>query len=452
MMIENRVPPETPTGETKKGNSILPGPLRRLLGGSRTPCQNKSNAKKKNLLFTPISSGILAVPTFTPPTKDGPLKKEYDAWFNNISRRKEEKAVACNPKDWLFEVATCNADHVGPWRGVWETCQLVGVWKSEYHIICQADRMEIYVPQRFVRKKRIKIVRSPGQKRKKRKSNPSVIRTRVPKRRKKKVYSMTSPVTSPMKSGDETSSKEQQLDVSKKKKKKKQKPRETNTVKKKKKEKQQETKTNTVKKKKKKVERVVVTTDTIDKTKNQRNKKRAATVVSDVEESTKTTTTTTAVRKRPKKKNVQVERYERCLPSRPVRRVNYDPKPDMPCEEMTLEEISVRTHEQLDILKSRHQREIDMFESRYSNDSSTSCLNRMSSLLRRERFAHVPKKNIPLKEIVRDSNSREKLLKEMHRRHQMEISSVLALSYMRECHASGKSEFEKGWAPEAAGR
>jgi hypothetical protein len=436
MVIEKRVLPETPKGETKKENPILPGPLRRLLGGSRTPCQNKSNVKKKNLLFTPISSGILAVPTFTPPTKDGPLKKEYDAWFNNISRRKDEKAVACNPKDWLFQVATCNADHVGPWRGAWETCQLVGVWQDEYHIICKADRMEIYVPQRFVRKKRMKIVRSPGQKRKKRKSNPSVIRTRVPKRRKKKVSPMTSPVTSPLKS-DETSSNEQQSDVSKK-----EKPQETVE---KKKEKQQETqKTNLVvkKKKTKKVERAVVTKDTINKAKNQRN---TVTVVSDVEEST-----TTVVKKRPKKKNVRVERYERCLPSRPVRRVNYDPKPDMPCEEMTLEEISVGTNEQLNILKSRHQREIDMFESRYSNDSSTSCLNRMSSLLRRERFAHVPKKVVPLKQIVRDSKSREELLKEMHRRHQMEISSVLALSYMRECHMSGKNEFEKGWAP--AGR
>ena len=245
-------------------------------------------------------------------------------------------------------------------------------------------------------------------------------------------------MTSPLKS-DETSSNEQQSDVSKK----KEKPQETVE---KKKEKQQETqKTKLVMKKKKKTkkgERVVVTTDTINKAKNQRN---TVTVVSDVEEST-----TTTVRKRPKKKNVRVERYERCLPSRPVRRVNYDPKPDMPCEKMTLEEISVGTNEQLNILKSRHQREIDMFESRYSDDSSTSCLNRMSSLLRRERFAHVPKKVVPLKQIVRDSKSREELLKEMHRRHQMEISSVLALSYMRECQMSGKNEFEKGWAP--AGR
>lgn len=149
--IKRGLPPKTPKGETKKDKSILPGPLRRLLGGSRTPGQNKSVVQKKNLLLTPISSSILAVPTFTPPKKDGPLKKEYDVWFNNISRRKHEKAVACNPKDWLFEVATCNVDHVGPWRGAWETCQLVGVCESEYHIICKEDRMEIYVPQRFVR-------------------------------------------------------------------------------------------------------------------------------------------------------------------------------------------------------------------------------------------------------------------------------------------------------------
>ena len=262
----------------------------------------------------------------------------------------------------------------------------------EYHIICQADRMEIYVPQRFVRKKRIKIVRSPGQKRKKRKSNPSVIRTRVPKRRKKKVYSMTSPVTSPMKSGDETSSKEQQLDVSKKKKKRNRRRRMRRRRRRRNNKKQRRS---TVKKKKKKEsERVVVTTDTINKAKKQRN---TVTVVSDVEEST-----TTVVKKRPKKKNVRVERYERCLPSRPVRRVNYDPKPDMPCEEMTLEEISVGTNEQLNILKSRHQREIDTAGDRYW--TFTSCLNRMSSFCV-VNDSHVPKKVVPLKQIVRDSNS-----------------------------------------------
>jgi len=439
------VPPEIPKPKpTIAGKKpILAGPLRRLLGGSRTPCQNRApEKKKKNLLLTPISSGVLAVPTFTPPTKDGPQKREYDAWFNNISRKKGEKPVACNPKDWLFEVATCNADHVGPWRGAWETCQLVGVWQDEYHIICMADKMEIYVPQRFVRKKRKKIVRSPGMRKKKRKSDSSVVRTKVPKRRKKKVWDpQQSPPPPPLPSKEvketKTSAKEahEEVDVHETKKKKK-----TTTTK-----------------------RVVVEKEIIVKKKTQERRRKKVVTTSPVPAESVTTTTSNKTTKNVvsasplaqlKKKVLrvseqvpQVERYERCLPPRPIRRVNYEVKPDLPCEQMTNEEISAHTKRQLDILKKRQQNEREMFDRRYSKNSSSSCLSRMSAHLRTERLAHIRSTASFLSSSSNNSEtkSREELLREMERRHRMEISSILALSYMQKCHTLGTSVFEKGW-------
>ena len=190
----------------------------------------------------------------------------------------------------------------------------------------------------------------------------------------------------------------------------------------------------------KKVEPVKVTTEIIKECTNA-NQRNDRTISSSEIAAARSTTMS-----RRSKKNVRVEKYKRCIPSRSVRHANYDAKPDMPCEKMTSEEISVETKQQLEILKSRHHRETEKFMSRYSIDSPTSCLNQMSSHLRRERFAHIPKKIVHLNHIPsNESTTREKLLKEMHRRHQMDISSVLALSYMRNCYNAGKNEFEKDW-------
>lgn len=72
-------------------------------------------------------------------------------------RRKGERVVTCkDDNEWLHEVATCNADHVGPWVGAWESCRLVGTVGGLSHIVCKLDGKEIYVPQRFVRQSKKK--------------------------------------------------------------------------------------------------------------------------------------------------------------------------------------------------------------------------------------------------------------------------------------------------------
>lgn len=63
-----------------------------------------------------------------------------------------EEIAVIDEKGWHYEVATCSAEHVGPWDGDWERCRLVRTIGSLCHIICKIDGKEIYVPQRFVRR------------------------------------------------------------------------------------------------------------------------------------------------------------------------------------------------------------------------------------------------------------------------------------------------------------
>lgn len=88
------------------------------------------------------------------------FQEMYDVHGSSVQRRTPHDLAATTTTttivrpqdmDWSYEVATCEPEFEGEWKGEWEPCHVVSMNDRVARIVCQDDMLEIEVPTKFVR-------------------------------------------------------------------------------------------------------------------------------------------------------------------------------------------------------------------------------------------------------------------------------------------------------------